>query len=107
MRRAIIFCFAPTLASLAACNATSHGETTAVQGQGVVDPENPVFTAPSTADLPALSVTGTFAQVGPSGAPAATGQYTALTDLDLDPSIFAEMDRILVPVTATEAYLAK
>jgi aryl-alcohol dehydrogenase-like predicted oxidoreductase len=30
----------------------------------------------------------------------------AAADLDLDPSIFAEMDRILVPVTATEAYLA-
>jgi hypothetical protein len=74
-----------TSAGLAACSSSS-GEHFASLNDQVVSAQTPAFTPPSQADLAALGVRGIFSQAAPSGAPAASGQFSATTDLDTDPT---------------------
>ena len=74
------------LALVACSSAPRAGESLGASGQAVVTPDTPVLGPSSTADLAPLAVYGSFEQAGPAGSPTEYGQYTAMTDLDVDPT---------------------
>jgi hypothetical protein len=71
---------------LVGCGSSTSDDPLATQGSPVVAEGTPAYTPPSQADLAALGVRGYFSQAAPSGAPASSGQFSATTDLDVDPT---------------------